>query len=339
MQPVRKWLAARRATAGLAVANSREHNNADNRFLAGPEGALQMGQYGVAVLVKGMPFPADCALPWPIWDALHPKISHLRSTSRKYTMNVTTKYRILIGTSVAALVVAMLAPRIAQDPLYHQFADRNAFLSIPNTLNVLTNLLFGWIGIEGLYRLLRQKSLNIVNAVYPAYQGFFAALILIAAGSGYYHWTPDNQTLVWDRLPMTLAFMSFFTILLAERISVSLARMLFPVLIGVGIASIIYWNLSEQNSQGDLRPYALIQFLPMLLIPLILLLFTSNYSRSSDIWWFLAWYLIAKICETFDAEILNGLKVLSGHSLKHIAASIGCLVFLRHLRFRKDAVL
>ncbi len=254
-------------------------------------------------------------------------------------MNVTIKYRILIGTSVAALVVAMLAPRIAQDPLYHQFADQNAFLSIPNTLNVLTNLLFGWIGIEGLYRLLRQKSLNIVNAVYPAYQGFFAALILIAAGSGYYHWTPDNQTLVWDRLPMTLAFMSFFTILLAERISVSLARMLFPVLIGVGIASIIYWNLSEQNSQGDLRPYALIQFLPMLLIPLILLLFTSSYSRSSDIWWFLAWYLIAKICETFDAEILNGLKVLSGHSLKHIAASIGCLVFLRHLRCRKDAVL
>ena len=83
MQPVRKRLAARRATAGLAVASSREHNNADDRFLAGPEGAPQIGQcaspkaptFG-AVLVKGMPFPADCALPWPIWDALHPKISH-----------------------------------------------------------------------------------------------------------------------------------------------------------------------------------------------------------------------------------------------------------------------
>ncbi len=100
MQPVRKRLAARRATAGLAVANSREHNNAESlphersecfgydRFLAGPKGAPQIGQCGVAVLVKGMPrlapraqrvlwvFPADCALPWPIWEALHPKISH-----------------------------------------------------------------------------------------------------------------------------------------------------------------------------------------------------------------------------------------------------------------------
>jgi len=76
MQPVRKLSAARRATAGLAVANSREHNNADGCFLAGPKGAPQIGQCRVAALEKGMPFSADCALPWPIWGALHPKISH-----------------------------------------------------------------------------------------------------------------------------------------------------------------------------------------------------------------------------------------------------------------------
>ncbi len=69
-QPVRKRLAARRATVGLAVVNSREHNNADDRFLAGPEGAPQIGQCASpkaptvgAVLVKGMSFPADCASP------------------------------------------------------------------------------------------------------------------------------------------------------------------------------------------------------------------------------------------------------------------------------------
>jgi len=82
MQPVRKRLAARRATAGLAVANSRERNNADDRFLAGPKGTPQIGQRRVAnaptfgaVLEKLMPgsapraqrvqwvFPADCASP------------------------------------------------------------------------------------------------------------------------------------------------------------------------------------------------------------------------------------------------------------------------------------
>ena len=237
---------------------------------------------------------------------------------------------------MVAVTVAILAPRIPQDPLYHQFADQNIYLSIPNTLNVLTNLFFAWIGIEGLYRLLRQKSLRIIHMLYPAYLGFFGALVLVALGSGYYHWIPDNQTLVWDRLPMTIAFTSFFAILLAERISIPLARTLFPVLIVAGIGSIIYWHLSEQQGQGDLRPYALVQFLPMLLCPLILLLFSSRYTRSIDIWWFLAWYLVAKICEAFDAELLNWLGVISGHSLKHIAASIGCLVFLRHLRFRTD---
>jgi len=87
MQPVRKQSAARRATAGLAVANSREHNNAEGLphersecfghgcFLTGPKGAPQIGQCRVAIPGKGMPgpapraqrvqwvFPADRALP------------------------------------------------------------------------------------------------------------------------------------------------------------------------------------------------------------------------------------------------------------------------------------
>jgi hypothetical protein len=59
-QPVRKRLAARRVAAGLAIANSREHNNAEglphersecfgyDRFLAGPKGASQIDQCRVA---------------------------------------------------------------------------------------------------------------------------------------------------------------------------------------------------------------------------------------------------------------------------------------------------
>jgi hypothetical protein len=107
LQPARMRLAARRATAGLAVANSKERNKAESlphersecfgydRILAGPKGAPQISQCASpkaptvgAVLEKDIPgpapraqrvqwvFPADCALPWPIWDALHPKISH-----------------------------------------------------------------------------------------------------------------------------------------------------------------------------------------------------------------------------------------------------------------------
>ena len=95
-----------------------------------------------------------------------------------------TRYHILLAICVVAVVATFLLPRIAQDPLYHQFADQNSLLSIPHALNVLTNLLFGWAGVAGLYRLTWQKSLYIEVRIYPAYFCFFAALILIAAGSG-----------------------------------------------------------------------------------------------------------------------------------------------------------
>ena len=246
-----------------------------------------------------------------------------------------TKYRILIAVCVVAIVTAFLLPRIAQDPLYHQFADQNSLLSIPNALNVLSNLIFGWVGVAGLYRLVRDKSLCIEVRIYLVYFCFFLALILIAIGSAYYHWAPDNQTLSWDRLPITLAFMSFFTILIAERLSLSLATKLFPVLLACGIASIVYWHFSELAGHGDLRPYALVQFLPILLTLFILVMFDSTYSRNADLWWFLVWFVISKICEALDAEIYNWLIFISGHSLKHITAGIGCLVLLRYLSLRR----
>jgi hypothetical protein len=246
------------------------------------------------------------------------------------------KYRILILICVVAVIATFLLPRIAQDPLYHQFADQNSLLSIPHALNVLTNLLFAWVGAVGLYRLALQKSLCIEAGVYLAYFFFFLALVLVAIGSAYYHWSPDNQSLIWDRLPITIVVMSFVTILIAERLSLSLARRLFPVLLATGIASVVYWHFSELSGTGDLRPYALVQFLPILLAPFILMMFDSPYDRNADLWWFLAWFLVARICELLDAEIYSWLIFVSGHSLKHIAAGIGCLIFLRYLNLRRS---
>lgn len=249
-------------------------------------------------------------------------------------MSMLVKQRLLLAVCLIAVIATLLAPRIPQNPDYHLFADQIRLLAIPNALNVLSNLIFAWVGIEGLYRLIGHKRLQILQQIYLAYITFFAALIFIAACSIYYHWSPDNLSLAWDRLPMTVAFMSFITILLAERVSLKLAGRMFPLLLIAGVASIVYWYYSELAGQGDLRIYALVQFLPMLLTPLILIVFEPRYTRSSDIWWLWVCYLAAKLCEIFDHEIYQWLTLLSGHSLKHIAASIGCLVFLRHLRFR-----
>lgn len=251
-------------------------------------------------------------------------------------MSIAAKQRLLLAVCLIAVIAALLAPRIPQDPDYHLFADHGSLFLIPNALNVLSNLLFAWVGIEGLYRLLGQKILLTLPQMKIAYATFFAALLFIAIGSIYYHWAPDDLSLTWDRLPMTIAFMSFISILLAERVSQKLAGRLFPLLIVAGVGSIVYWRYSELAGQGDLRFYALVQFLPVLLTPLILMAFESRYTRGSDLWWLWIWYLVAKLCEALDHEIYHSLQFLSGHSLKHISAGIGCLVFLRHLRHRRS---
>ncbi len=245
-----------------------------------------------------------------------------------------TKISILIGISLLAIVAVFFVEPIAQDQQYHQFADQRTFWNIPNTWDVVSNLVFALVGFPGLYLLCVRKSLLIVETVFPAYATFFIALIALAPGSAWYHWSPNNASLVWDRLPMTLAFMSFFTIIVAERLSPLLAKRMFPILLLAGIASIVYWHYSEAAGNGDLRPYALVQFLPMLLIPLILIMFPSQFSRSSDIWWFLILYLVAKGFESLDQQIFTILGAISGHSLKHIAASLGSLIFIYHLRCR-----
>ncbi len=250
------------------------------------------------------------------------------------SISTTSKATLLAVITAIITVATGFVDPIPQDPQYHQFADQRVYFDIPNTLNVVSNLLFALIGIIGLMQLCTRRSLLVIDSIYTVYIMFFAALVAIAPGSAYYHWMPDNQSLVWDRLPMTIAFMSFFTIILAERLSLKFAKIMFLPLIIAGVLSIVYWHYSELAGEGDLRPYGLVQFLPMLMIPMILLMFEAKYTGDRAIWWFLGWYLVAKVLEIFDGQIYEWLPLISGHSLKHLAAGIGCLVFLRYLRYR-----
>lgn len=245
-----------------------------------------------------------------------------------------TKSIILTLVAVSSIVATSFVEPIPQDPQYHLFADQRSFFNIPNTLNVVSNLFFALIGIAGLFHLCIRRSLVIVPSLFPAYVVFFAALVAIAPGSAYYHWNLDNQSLAWDRLPMTLVFMSFITIIIGERLSPLVAKFIFLPLLITGVWSIIYWYQSELAGDGDLRPYALVQFLPMLLIPLILLIYETKFSSDRAIWWFCGCYLTAKGFEALDHQIFDFLIIISGHSLKHLAASIACLIYLKYLQYR-----
>jgi hypothetical protein len=92
----------------------------------------------------------------------------------------------------------------------------------------------------------------------------------------------------------------------------------------LGAASVAYWAWSERQGAGDLRPYGLVQFLPVLLLPLILLIFPGSRSSARWLWGTVALYVVAKVAEQLDRPMYDTLG-FSGHSIKHIVSAIAVL--------------
>jgi len=233
------------------------------------------------------------------------------------------------------LAVSVFVPAIPQDPSYHLFVDELTIFGVANFWNVLSNLPFLLVGILGLKNLYFSPKLALESVNRLAYVLFFISVALVALGSGYYHLSPSNETLLWDRLPMTIAFMSLFSIVICEFYSIKLGRLLLWPLIACGVFTVVYWHLSELKGQGDLRYYAIVQFLPLLVIPLMLILLPSSFSHQYGYWCLLGFYVLAKLLEYFDAEVHTIVTVISGHSLKHMAAAVGIFILLDVFKRRR----
>src|SRR5262249_46385439 len=152
---------------------------------------------------------------------------------------------------------------------------------------------------------------------------FFLGVALTTLGSSYYHLAPGNERLLWDRLPMTIAFMGLFAAIIAERVNVQLGLLLLIPLVLLGLASVVYWDWTERSGKGDFRFYFLFQFYPMLVIPLMLVFFPGRYTMTAE--WFIAFafYVLAKVCEQLDGTIYQSTNYfVSGHTLKHLLAAV-----------------
>lgn len=228
--------------------------------------------------------------------------------------------------NIADLIVTPLA----QDPAYHLFADQRTFLGIPNFWNVASNLPFVVVGVWGFAFVWRQVD----GPLRFAWLVFFAGIFLTAFGSGYYHLRPDNASLAWDRLTMSIGFMSFVAIVIGEYVSIDWGKRLVLPLVITGAASVLYWSHTEQLGAGDLRPYALVQFMPMVFVPVVILVRRD----CSDLGWYIAWmiafYAMAKVLEFFDAGVFSVGELMSGHALKHVFAALGPAVLLYGLMHR-----
>jgi len=220
-------------------------------------------------------------------------------------------------TSLAGLT--LLRP-LLQDQGYHEFADQRALFGIPNFWNVVSNLPFVAIGVAGLLRL-RYHSTNVV---------LFSGILLTGFGSSYYHLDPNDGTLFWDRLPMTLCFAAILSAVVEERVDARAGTILLQPLLAIGVFSLVLWRWTD-----DLRLYVWAQFFPFLTLILILRLFPPKFTGAY--YWIIAaaLYALAKLLEFYDEAIFSAGSILSGHTLKHLAAAAACFAILRLFQSRQ----
>lgn len=242
---------------------------------------------------------------------------------------------ILATTAVVLVGLFVFVPPIPQDPAYHEFADGRAILGIANFWNVMSNVPFLVIGLWGIVYLLRHGHQVCLPGLELAYLVFFTGIFLTAFGSGYYHLVPANEPLVWDRLPMTIGFAGLFAIILGEFVSPTIGRAVVIPLLLLGVASVEYWAWTENQGAGDLRLYAVVQFLPMMLIPVILLTYPPAVGAARYYWLMILFYVLAKLVEQLDGAILSAGGLISGHSLKHLFAAMVPATMLYSLMQRR----
>ena len=241
--------------------------------------------------------------------------------------------------TIAVAGICLFLPRIPQPQSYHQFADRRTFLGIPNFGDVASNLPFALIGLWGLIVLLKPDTARLEQCFIDhrerwPYLFIFVGLLLTAAGSSYYHLAPDNARLVWDRLPMTVVFMSIVGAVIMERVSLRAGLWLLPILLLIGLGSVFQWYASELRGAGDLRFYAAVQVYAGLIL-LVGLLFPSRYTRACDFAVVVGFYVLAKTLEMLDRPVFRLTHFVSGHTLKHLAAAAAGYWILRMLQMRR----
>jgi hypothetical protein len=226
-------------------------------------------------------------------------------------------FLVLMGASLVGL---LLLPPISQDQNYHDFADQRTILGIPHFWNVVSNLPFIAVGAAGLWRF----------RCNPPTAFLFLAIAMTGFGSAYYHLDPNDNTLFWDRLPMAIGFMIILTIAVEDRLDAKAGAILLWPLIAVGIFSLLLWRWT-----GDLRLYGWVQFFPCIALPVMFFLYSPRHSGTSYWLTAAALYAVAKLFEFNDGRIYSVGAVLSGHTLKHLAAAAACFAILRYFQTRQ----
>lgn len=234
--------------------------------------------------------------------------------SSRTTLVRRNEWTVLLGLLVVVVLAAVL-PGLEQPAQYHAFADTRSIGGVRNGANVLSNAGFVLAALAIALGLARDTPLSRVSRASLAVVAL--GLLLTAAGSAYYHASPDNHTLFWDRLPLTLAMAGIVAAALSQRISARAGSLALVALAVLGPLTVLYWRATD-----NLMPYVVLQGGEMLALLLVVAV-TARRTDPLAWWWLIAWYAAAKAAEFLDAPILSLTQgLVSGHTMKHLLAAL-----------------
>jgi hypothetical protein len=115
-----------------------------------------------------------------------------------------------------------------------------------------------------------------------------------------------------------------------ERVSETTGALLLWPALAVGVFSLLLWRWTD-----DLRLYFWVQFFPALAVVALFYLCPPKYTGT--FYWIAAGllYAIAKVFEFADKPVYSAGGLLSGHTLKHLAAAAAPFAILRYFQVRQ----
>ncbi len=262
--------------------------------------------------------------------------------SPRIDLSYRVRVGVLVASAAAAIVAALLVGAFDAPESYYHFADDRPILGVPNFMDVVSNVGFLIVGALGLAYLWGgdERADPVRREVRWPFTVFFGGVLLTTFGSAYFHLeplladgTPNSDGMVWDRLPITVAFMALLAAFVADRVHARAGLVLLPLLVAAGVAATLYWYATFDGSEGDLRFYVLVQAYSAVAIVLMCWLFPGRHTHGRYVLYLLLWYGVAKAFEAYDGKVYDLLgSTVSGHTVKHLLAAVAAYVVLAMLR-------
>ncbi|KAL6344687.1 hypothetical protein AAG906_002593 [Vitis piasezkii] len=248
-----------------------------------------------------------------------------------YYLHRVKQTRMWVAVCLCWLCLMFATPKIPHSPKHHLFADMRNFLGVPNTLNVITNYPFLVLGVLGFVLCLSGNFFVISSrAEVWGWALYYAGTTSVAFGSSYYHLKPDDNRVIWDKLPIMIAYSSLFASFIMERVGEMIG---LTCLFTLNLVALV--GVACERAFNDLRLCMMFQLIPGIAIPAMTFMFTPKYTHSR--YWLCATgvYLLAKFESVADNKVYRATwYLISGHSLEHLCSVIFPVLLTLMLIFR-----